>query len=547
MPPQPVDPLAGPRFTLTGRVVAMDDAGTVLDPGAVHVDAGRVLAVAPAAQPPPPGFESAPVLATQGTLYPGLIDLHNHLSYDALTLWDVPKKYGDRSKWQNEPEYHQLVTTPMRILSQSHLADPHHGYVEAVVRFVECKCLLGGVTTSQGIGLANASSGVRHFYRGIVRNVEQTGDPALPEARTHIPDVESRDAAAFLARLQMSTCMLLHLSEGTDAAARDHFLALQAQDGSWAIAPSLAGIHCVGLHPPDFDVLGQHGASMVWSPLSNLLLYGQTADVRSARDAGVRIALGPDWSPSGSKNLFGELKVARAVSDQLGGIFTSRELLEMATRNPAGILGWQSRLGSVEPGKYADLIVVNGTGGDPYGHLLDAPETAVHLVVIGGTPRFGMPELMQPFGQGTEAWSVGGQDRRLNLAQETEDVVVGALTLAQAVDRLRDGLQRLPELEQQITHPSHAALQALLSPAPRWTLVLDHEEPPGTAIRPHLPFGPHQMLTGLAHAAHAAAPEPVIPLELDELTVVDDLHFPQRIAGEQNLPQELKERILAHL
>ena len=48
----------------------------------------------------------------------------------------------------------------------------------------------------------------------------------------------------------------------------------------------------------------------MWSPFSNLWLYRDTTDVLAARAAGVRVCLGADWSPSGSKNLLGELKVA---------------------------------------------------------------------------------------------------------------------------------------------------------------------------------------------------------------------------------------------
>jgi hypothetical protein len=66
----------------------------------------------------------------------------------------------------------------------------------ALVRYVESKCLLGGVTTSQGVMLAS-NSGIRRFYRGIVRNVEQTDDPDLPEAQGRIADVDARDAGVF--------------------------------------------------------------------------------------------------------------------------------------------------------------------------------------------------------------------------------------------------------------------------------------------------------------------------------------------------------------
>jgi cytosine/adenosine deaminase-related metal-dependent hydrolase len=51
------------------------------------------------------------------------------------------------------------------------------------------------------------------------------------------------------------------------------------------------------------------GAKLVWSPLSNLLLYGQTALVYDALKAGVLVLLGTDWSPSGSRHLLDELNI----------------------------------------------------------------------------------------------------------------------------------------------------------------------------------------------------------------------------------------------
>ena len=77
--------------------------------------------------------------------------------------------------------------------------------------------------------------------------------------------------------------------------ARRHFLALQVAPDQWALNDRFAAIHAAGLLPKDFDVLGQHGGAMVWSPLSNLLLYGDTARVIEAKRAGVRIGLGSDW------------------------------------------------------------------------------------------------------------------------------------------------------------------------------------------------------------------------------------------------------------
>jgi imidazolonepropionase-like amidohydrolase len=66
-------------FILAGRVVTMAPQG-VLPRGAVYIHAGRIEAVQPAASPPPPGFSAAPRLNTRGTIYPGLVELHNHLA-----------------------------------------------------------------------------------------------------------------------------------------------------------------------------------------------------------------------------------------------------------------------------------------------------------------------------------------------------------------------------------------------------------------------------------------------------------------------------------
>jgi 5-methylthioadenosine/S-adenosylhomocysteine deaminase len=518
------------RYALEGRVVTMDRSFTEFEKGTVYVEGGRIAAVITTGATPPPGFQDAPVIGTGGTIYPGLIDLHNHLSYDALTLWQVPKLYTNRDQWGDHPDYRKLISGPMTVLGKT------PGYVEAVVRYVECKCLLGGVTTAQGVALFS-NQGITRYYRGVVRNVEETGEDDLPDAATKISDVEAEDAEKFLERLEDSSCLLLHLSEGTDDRARQRFLDLRLANGTWAITPSLAGIHCVGLEPEDFGVLAENGGAMVWSPLSNLLLYGQTAHVRAAKEAGVRIALGSDWSPSGSKSLLGELKVARIVADEQGIGVSDREILAMATREAAEILKWDAALGSIEAGKRADLLVVYGRSAEPYAGLLQAGEPSISLVVIDGVPRVGNERLMGHFGPGTERWQVGSAERVLDLSQESADPVVGALTLREARDRLRDGLGRLPDLARRLEERA-----AFAEAGPRWSLVLDHEEPPDTAIRPH--FGEASALR-LAEvvAARQALSELLVPLDLDPPTVSDDGGFFGRLAEEPNLPDYVSERL----
>jgi cytosine/adenosine deaminase-related metal-dependent hydrolase len=152
----------------------------------------------------------------------------------------------------------------------------------------------------------------------------------------------------------------------------------------------------------DFDVLAQHQSSIVWSPLSNLLLYGGTARVEAARASGVMIGLG-SGSPTGSKNLIGELKVAWLYSQHsLNGLFKARDIVAMATRDAAKIVKWHQVLGSIACGMRADLLVIDGAAGDPYDAVIHAGETHIRLVMINGIARYGVSELMALLSPGGE-------------------------------------------------------------------------------------------------------------------------------------------------
>ncbi|MDM0015034.1 amidohydrolase family protein [Variovorax sp. J22P168] len=556
--PVPIDPLSSPRLAISGRVVTMNDAFDVIEDGVVYMADGCIAAVRRKRDKAPDGFEGVAVVATRGTLYPGLIELHNHLSYNALPLWSpVPKLYEHRGQWPQHPDYRKLISGPMTVIGQHRDAQGQAALLAPLVRYVECKCLLGGVTTSQGIML-NSNAGVQRYYRGILRNVENTDDPALSEAQARIADVDARDARAFLARLNKEdSCFLLHLSEGvtptgaTTSQARKHFLALEVAPGEWAINDRLAAIHSAGLTADDFRVLGDNGGSMIWSPLSNLLLYGATARVDAARAANVRIGIGSDWSPSGSKNLLGELKVAWLYSKHLlDGAFSARDLVAMATRDAAAILKWEGALGSLEAGKRADLLVVGGTAGDPYEALVKARETSINLVMINGIARYGLPATMKALGASGESFKVGGKTRTLFLEQATGDPDVAKLSLSAARTALKNAFRQLPDLARAIEEPpampaARAARPAIDAPQPLvWTLALDEIANTGMDQRPRLPFdGPRDFTGPSMQPASLGAPRLssiLAAVELDPLTVADDRNFLARIAAEPNVPQAIR-------
>ncbi len=552
----PVDPLSGPSLALGGRIVTMDDGFHVVPDGVLYIARGRIVAAQPRTQARPPGFETTPVVATHGTLFPGFIELHNHLAYNALPLWSpVPKLYQDRGQWPGHPDYRKLISGPMTVIGEHRDTSGRPALLAPLVRYVECKCLLGGCTTSQGIML-NSNAGVQRFFRGILRNVENTDQADLSDADARIADVDAKDARKFLARLgKEHSCFLLHLSEGvtragqTDSAARRHFLALEVAPDEWAINDTFTGIHAAGLLPQDFAVMHQHGGSMVWSPLSNLLLYGDTARVDAARAAQVPIGLGSDWSPSGSKNLLGELKVAWLYSHHvLHDLFSPREIVAMVTRDAAAILKWQSALGTLEAGKHADLCVIDGVDGDPYDALIHARETGIRLVMIEGVARYGVPALMHALHADGEKMTVGGEPRQLFLKDGDGDADVEAVSLSTATIALTQALHALPELALALEAPKapHAARLVLdVERRPVWSLALDEIRDDGVDMRPRLPYAGPADFTGpriaLAKASSTPLSSLLTSIELDPLTVADDPDFLRRIAAEPNVPAAIRD------
>ncbi|MFW6096828.1 MAG: amidohydrolase family protein [Chloroflexota bacterium] len=519
----PINALFNSKYILEGRLITMGPAGVIRD-GAIYIDGGEIKAVQPTDQPAPDAFRDAPRVRTGDSIYPGLIELHNHLSYNAMPLWDVPRHFTNNGQWKNHEDYQHLITKPTQVLGRS------EGIVEALIRFVECRCLLGGVTTSQGITLSS-SPGITSFYRGIVRNVEETEDPRLPEANTRIANPDTGGAESYLESLQDKTCYLQHLSEGIDETARGWFQRLQLEDGDWAINDALCGIHSTALHLEDFREMAHRGASVVWSPLSNYLLYGDTIRLYDAKESGVLMALGCDWAPSGSKNLLGELKVAWLASRRHAELFSPEELVAMVTRNAAQILKWDQALGTIEPGKRADFVCVNGKQGDDYLRLIEARETTITLVLVDGVPRLGQPWLMEQFGPGTEEITVGRSARVLNLQEESSHPLVRDLTLAEATARLQDAMARLPELAQILDASDASGLFSGSDAAgSRWQIVLDFEQEPEEA--------------DLARAGLPLAPF-VSPMTLDPITVADDATFLPRLVAARNVPEFIKKELPA--
>jgi hypothetical protein len=213
---------------------------------------------------------------------------------------------------------------------------------------------------------------------------------------------------------------IYHLSEGTDPSLIEEYELLRDAD---CLQPRFIAVHATALGDEQLEewgIPGRDRGTIVWSPLSNLWLYGKTTAVGEARDAGLRVCLGTDWSPSGSKNLLGELKVADVCNRRLlDGAFSDEELCRMATSNPADALAWDDRLGRLEPGLHADVLVTTTREADPYRNLISAIERDVLFVAINGYPFYGTSALMRTArAKNAEPIRIGSESRSIVLVYE---------------------------------------------------------------------------------------------------------------------------------
>jgi len=173
--------------------------------------------------------------------------------------------------------------------------------------------------------------------------------------------------------------------------------------------PGLVLVHGVGIGREWMSELAANGIGLVWSPFSNLILYGETLDIKSAHQAGVRIALGADWLPTGTKGPLEEVKVAARYVDQdvanegLRAIFTDEVLYRMITENPARMIRhWEigpeeAGVGRLAVGAMGSVIVARERHPNPHTNLVrHVTEKDIGLVVVDGRPLYGNREYLEP-------------------------------------------------------------------------------------------------------------------------------------------------------
>ena len=373
------------KYVLKGIIVTFNPKREVIRDGYLVVDGERIIYVSSPDEELSMDFNDLTIIETEGYIYPGLIDLHNHLPYNFLDLWPITKKFEDRYQWPRLSKYKTEISAPTKLLANSNPVE--------LVKYAEIKALVAGVTSIDGYSKFN-----RTYAAWLLRNVEVEPFGKL-EPKIYQSVLKIKNEEEFLTverKMNEGNAFIYHLAEGSSEELLAEYTDLEEHG---LLREKLVGIHCTALNTSNWKTLGKKGVKLVWSPLSNLLLYGKTADVVSAKNNGVIISLGSDWTPTGSKNLLWELKIADLYNkNSLSNVFTDLELAEMVTLNPANAIGVADEIGSIKVGLFADLVIFDNLNHDPYRNLIECSEKNLKLSIISGRPRYGDKQIMSKLG-----------------------------------------------------------------------------------------------------------------------------------------------------
>jgi 5-methylthioadenosine/S-adenosylhomocysteine deaminase len=390
--------------------------------GTVLIQNGRILASGADVKLPP----GTKLIATHGIIAPGLIDLHNHLTWNIFPRWKPTEEFGNRYDWQQKPVYNTLLTAPHKAIAEA-------GLECEAERYAEVKAITEGETSMVGTMQTACDERVARDL-----DFDPPLGPGLGKVIYNVFPLQMSPQALADADSALSATprgsLLIHIAEGGphDASAAREFEQLK---GRGLLRPGVSLIHAVAVKPEGFAEMAAHGVGFIWSPRSNIELYGDTANVAAAKTAGVTMALAPDWSPTGSDGLLGELNYASVWNQtQKPPPFTERDLVMMATANAAGLVNLSTQLGSLTAGHVADLIVLKPGAGDQdaYWTLAHSTPADMQLVIIGGAALYGDAAMMQQLSaKPTEQLEICGAAKALAVSgkpfAETERVLDHAL------------------------------------------------------------------------------------------------------------------------
>ena len=398
-----------------GTVVTVDGARHVFSPGAIAIDGADILAVGPAADIAARYRGAEQINASGSVVIPGLINTHTHAPMvmyrglaDDLPLQDWLTKYifPAEAKTVSREMVRvgtQLAAVEMIQSGTTAYADMYY-FEEEIARATRAAGLRGvlGQTLIDfpvadaktfDEGLARAEAFIKEFA---------ADDLIVPAVAPHAPYTVSGDhlKAARALATKYSVPYIIHLAETkTEVSdmqkAHGGMTPVAYLDSLGALGPRTLAAHVVWATPADIAILKARQVAVSHNPESNMKLASGVAPVPALLAAGVTVGLGTDGAASNNDlDMFEAMRMAaflHKVQSADPQVIPAATALEMATINGAKALGLETKIGSLEAGKKADVVVVSMSSArqtplyDPISHLVYATRgDDVRTVVVNG-------------------------------------------------------------------------------------------------------------------------------------------------------------------
>jgi cytosine/adenosine deaminase-related metal-dependent hydrolase len=409
---------------IRGKVVTPEK---IYEGGEVVVDSKGIIQCAACDCSADANYAAATTITcADGVVTPALINTHDHVTFAQLSPKPHTARYDHRHEWRKG-----AGASKPKISTSA-------GTGNNSVPLAELRFVLSGTASTVGSGGA----------KGMLRNLDQasnseglTGqaveyetfplgdsDGKMLTDCTYKPSVTTEQAAS-------EEAFAPHVAEGIGDAARNEFVCASGQPGSQVdyMKPQTAMIHAIGLLPADAALAGSKGVGVIWSPRSNIDLYGFTASVSTFARLGVQISLGTDWSASGSMNMLRELSCADDYNrNNLGGFFADYQLYRMVTEDAAANTAKATQIGSIKKGLFGDITVWNGAGKDTWRAIIGAGVSDVAVVLRAGKVLTGETEIVDALsgGQGCEALTDCLAEHKICSQQEFGKSVADIFTAA---------------------------------------------------------------------------------------------------------------------
>lgn len=364
-------------------VVTVDPQYRVIENGAVAVRGNNIVAVGPRAEINRNYQADSRSDRANSILMPGLINTHAHAAMsllrgiaDDLTLQDWLEHYIFPAEAKNvTPEFVEwgtkLACVEMLLSGTTTFTDMY--YFEDVAARAVKEAGMRGVMgeTIIRFPVPDAKTPVEALAHTETFLQQFAGDEWITAAVAPHAIYTNDDATLRAARAladKYHAPIVIHVAETekelNDTEKERHGTPVEALERLGVLAGPTIAAHCVWLRARDLDILTKHHVGVAHCPASNMKLSSGAAPVQAMLEHGIAVGVGTD-GPAGSNNDF-DLMEEMDLAGKLQKLVThdprslpARKIVEMATIDGARVIGQEARLGSLEPGKRADMITLS--------------------------------------------------------------------------------------------------------------------------------------------------------------------------------------------